>query len=171
MAGLAALLLAGCGSAAGGIPTQALEVSARDAYLEARSGARAWDGDSALRYVEGDGIGARGLAAPEAGVWRFHYTAPGRTQALVVEVAALETASAERAPTSPPGYVIGDNVLDGSWVDSPEAVAAIAEAGGGPVAPLSFLLVPTEPEQWVVRSGDGGTRWRVDARTGELLAP
>ncbi|NIP83006.1 MAG: hypothetical protein GWM90_28770 [Gemmatimonadetes bacterium] len=169
-AGTVALLFAACGAATEGIPPEALVVSARDAYVEARSVARSWDGAARLRYVEGEGVAATGVVAPEEGIWRFHYTALDRPQELVVEVSALETASAERPETSPPGYVIGDNALGASWIDSREVVEAIAAAGTAPAGPLSLLLVPTRPAQWVVRSaGDG--RWRVHAETGELLSP
>lgn len=167
----AALLLTACASAVGSIPSEALGVSAADGYVEARSVARSWDASARLRYVEGQGIGADGMADPEGGLWRFHYTAPDRSDELVVEVAPLETASAERPPTSPPGYVIGDNELGTSWIDSGEAVEAIAATGATPGSPLSMLLVPTRPEQWVVRPASGEGRWRIDAGTGEVLEP
>jgi hypothetical protein len=166
---MAALLLGACASATSRIPGEALGVSARDGYVEARSVARSWDTSARLRYVEGEGIGADGLAGPQGGLWRFHYTAPDKSDELVVEVTPLETESAERPATSPPGFVIGDNALGTSWIDSGEVVEAIVGAGGAPGAPLSMLLVPARPEQWLVRPADREGRWRIHAETGEVL--
>lgn len=165
-----AVTLAACGSAVGRIPTDALGISARDAYVEARSVARSWVPDAELRWVEGVGIGADGIARPQVGSWEFHYTAPGQTRELFVRVDPLESAAEERPVTGPPGYVIGDNALGASWIDSREAAAAVAaEAPAGLTGSLSLLLVPMRPAQWVIESEDGGVRWRVHAETGEVL--
>lgn len=172
MAAILALTLAGCGAAAGRIAPEVLGVSARDAYTEARSVARVWSPDARLRWVEGEAINPAGIALPDGGSWLFHYTAPGRTRALFVRVQALDTNSEERPFSSPPGYVIGDNSLSTEWVDSRIVMGAVAAAAGEPVsAPVSMLLVPTRPEQWVVRVGEAGERWRVDAATGEVVRP
>lgn len=169
-AALGAAGLAGCAAAAEGIPSETLGETARDAFVEARSMARAWDAEARLRYVEGQAVSPAGLVLPESGRWLFHYTAPGRTQELLVRVSALETASEERPATSPPGYVVGDNVLGPSWIDSPAVLEAVRVARPGGVAePVSLLLVPTRPEQWVVRLPEAGERWRVQAETGEVL--
>lgn len=163
--------VSGCGSAAGSIPTGELGVTARDAFVEARSVARGWSGDARLRYVEGLAITASGQALPDGGQWLFHYTAAGKTGELLVRVTALETAAEERPATSPPGYVLGDNALSASWIDSPAALAAVLETrDGGVAAAASLLLVPARPEQWVIRFPDAGSeRWRVHAGTGEVL--
>lgn len=166
-----AAAVAGCGSAAGRLAPGALGISARDAFTEARSVARVWSADARLSWVEGEGIGAAGLALPDQGAWHFHYTAPGHTRQLLVRVLPFETASEERAPSSPPGYVIGDNVLSTSWIDSRAVMQALAAASpSGAPAPASMLLVPTRPEQWIVRDGSG-ERWRVHAESGEVLTP
>lgn len=168
---LTAGALAGCGSAAGSIPSERLGITARDAFLEARSVARGWDAGARLRYVEGEGIAANGVAPAEGGQWRFHYIAPGRTGELLIRVSGLQTESEERPATSPPGYVVGENVLGASWIDSPAALGAVLQAreGGAPGA-ATLLLVPTRPEQWVVRFPDvASERWRVNAETGEVL--
>lgn len=162
-----ATTLAGCGVASEGLAPGALGVSARDAYLEARSVARSWDADARLRWVEGKSIGADGVALPESGSWLFHYTAPGR--ALVVRVTPLETGSEEQPFSSPPGYVIGDNAVGTSWIDSRAVMDAVRTAASDPPsAPISLILVPTRPAQWLVRA-DGGARWRVTAESGEIL--
>lgn len=166
-----AAALVGCGSASGGLTPGALGVSARDAFVEARSVARAWSPDARLRWVEGDAIDTDGRALPETGAWTFHYTAPGQTRALVVRVTPLETGSEEQLPASPPGYVIGDRGLDPSWIDSREALDAVEAAAGAPDGPVSLLLVPTRPPQWVVRGESGGERWSVHAETGEVRVP
>lgn len=165
-------ILAGCGSATGGIAPGALGVSARDAFTEARSVARVWSADARLRWVAGEDISRDGMALPDHGAWEFHYTAPGTTQELLVRVLPLATASEERPATSPPGYVVGENALGTSWVDSDVAMSAIAAAStGGPTGTVSMLLVPTRPERWVIRAAEGGTRWEVEAATGEILTP
>ena len=162
--------LVGCGAASEGVGPGELGVSARDAFLEARSVARTWDADARLRWVEGKSIGADGVALPEAGAWQFHYTAPDATRALVVQVAPLETGSEEQPFSSPPGYVIGDNDVGTSWIDSRAVMDAVrAAASEAPSAPVSMILVPTRPEQWLVRD-DGGARWRVAAENGEVLS-
>lgn len=166
-----ALGLVACGSAAGRLAPGALGVSARDAFTEARSVARVWSADARLRWVEGQDIDPSGVALPDQGAWDFHYSAPGRTRQLFVRVLPLETSSEERVPSSPPGYVIGENALGTSWIDSRAAMQALAAASPESAsAPVSMLLVPTRPEQWVVR-GAGDQRWRVHAETGEVLAP
>lgn len=166
-----AMMLVGCGSAAGRLAPGALGVSARDAFTEARSVARVWSADARLRWVDGDGIDVSGVALPDRGVWQFHYTAPGHSRQLLVRVLPLETTSEERAPSSPPGFVIGDNALGTSWIDSRAVMQTVAAASPGAASPpTSMLLVPTRPEQWIVR-GENGERWRIHAETGEVLTP
>lgn len=170
-AGLVALVattVGGCGSAAGGIPGSQLGVTARDAYVEARSVARSWDPDARLRYVQGRNIAPSGVALPREGAWWFHYTAQGQVRELMVAVSALETASEERPVTSPPGFIIGDNALGPSWIDSPEALNALTTEREVEFEIADLLLVPARPEQWVIRP-DGGMAWRVNAGTGEVL--
>lgn len=171
VAGVLAVTLAGCGSAAGRIGAEALGVSARDAHAEARSVARVWSANARLRWVEGTGIDAGGIAIPGEGVWRFHYTANDQSDELVVQIQALESATEERAPTSPPGIVIGDNALGTSWIDSGDAMDAVAAATGVGSGSYSMLLVPTRPEQWIVRVADASDRWHVHAGTAEVLQP
>lgn len=172
VAGVLAVTLAGCGSAAGRIGAETLGVSAHDAHSEASTEARVWSSSARLRWVEGVGIDAGGIAIPGEGLWRFHYTAPDQRDELVVQIQALQSATEERAPTSPPGIVIGDNALGTAWIDSREAMdalgAAITGAGAGS---YSMLLVPTRPEQWIVRAGDTSDRWHVHAGTGQVLQP
>ncbi len=172
MTAMLAVTLVGCGSAAGRIAPDLLGVTARDAYTEARSVAHVWSPDARLRWVEGQGINAEGIALPETGAWQFHYTAPGQTRELLIRVMALETDSEERPATSPPGYIIGDNALGTAWVDSRRVMEALAASRPDSLpATVSMLLVPTRPEQWIVRSDEGGERWRVHAATGEVLTP
>lgn len=170
---LLALGIAACGAATGSIAPEALGLTARDAFLQARTEARSWSGDARLRYVEGTGITAAGQALEGTGEWRFHYTAPGRTGELLVRVAPLALIAEERAATSPPGFVIGDNALGGSWVDSPRALDAVLDARTSPAAAgvaASLLLVPTVPARWVVRfPEEGSARWLVDAETGAVV--
>lgn len=169
VAAMLTMTLAGCGSATGRIAPSVLGVSARDAFIEARSVARVWSPDARLRWVEGEGISPEGIALPGGGVWQFHYTAPDKTQQLTVHVLPLESSSEERPSTSPPGIIIGDNDLGTDWVDSRVAMDAVASASERPAAPASMLLVPTRPEQWIVRAADTGERWHVHAGTGEVL--
>lgn len=174
LAGTAVLTIAllGCGSAAGRLAPGALGVSARDADTEARSTARVWSSSARLRWIEGQGIDPGGMAIPGEGFWRFHYTATDQRQELVVEVRALQTTTEERPPTSPPGIIIGDNALSTSWIDSQEAMgAAFTDTTSAPDGPFSMLLVPTRPEQWIIRAGDVTDRWHVHARSGEVLQP
>ncbi len=170
---LLALGLAACGAATASIAPEDLGLTARDAFLEARTEARSWSADARLRYVEGTGITTAGQALEGAGEWRFHYTAPGRTGELLVRVAPLSLIAEERAATSPPGFVIGQNALSGSWVDSPRALSAVLDARGGSAAAdlaASLVLVPTAPSRWVVRfSDEGSARWVVNAETGAVL--
>ncbi len=171
LAAMAGLLL-GCGAAAGRLAPGALGVSARDAFIEARSTARVWSTDARLRWVAGENISPAGLALPDQGVWEFHYTAPGTTRELVVRVLPLSTSSEEQAASSPPGYIIGDNALGTGWIDSQAVLSAIAASGAGVASgPVAMLLVPTRPERWVVRGEGGNARWEVEAATGEVLTP
>lgn len=166
-----AIILLGCGSASGRIAPDALGVSARDAHVEARSVATVWSSSARLRWVEGEGISASGVALEGEGAWTFHYTAPNRSEGLVVRVMALQTASEERPATSPPGVVIGDNAVGASWVDSRVVVGSIAASGASLTAPLSMRLVPMQPERWIVRGSDSDDRWQVHAETGEVINP
>lgn len=173
LAGTAALaiILTGCGSASGGIAAETLGVSARDAHTEARSVATVWSSSAQLRWVEGEGISASGVALEGEGAWTFHYTAPNRTEGLAVRVMPLQTTSEERAATSPPGIVIGDNAVGTSWVDSRVVVGSIAASSEAPPAPLSMLLVPMQPQRWIVRGAEGDARLEVHAETGEVISP
>lgn len=168
---LLALTLAACGAATSGIPAEQLAISARDALLEARTEARGWSVDSRLRYVEGLGITAAGRAVQGTGEWRFHYTAAGQPGELLVRVTPLEMISEERAATSPPGFVLGDNAVGETWIDSPTVLETVLRArqdAGAPAAEL--VLVPTRPARWVVRfPEEGSARWVVDAETGALV--
>ena len=165
--------LAACGAATAGLPPGGLAMTARAAHLEARTDARSWDTRATLRYVEGLAITADGRAVQGTGEWRFHYTAPGKPGELMVRVTPLEMTREERAATSPPGYVLGDNALGDTWVDSPEAVQAVLaarDAGAPVVAATELLLVPTRPARWVVRvPAEGSTRWVVNAETGTVI--
>ena len=167
---LLAFAAAGCGAANAGI-VEDLGITARSAFLEARTEARSWSTQTQLRYVEGLGIAADGRALQGTGEWRFHYTAPGKTGELLVRVTPLEMVTEERAATSPPGYVIGTNTLSSSWVDSPEAMATVLQANPGGASQFAeLLLVPTSPHRWVVRFPEvGSERWTVNAETGTLM--
>ncbi len=164
-----ACTLAACGSAAAGIPAADLGESARDAYNEANVVARGWSADASLRWIEGTSIAQNGFALPGTGAWRFHYTAPGHAAELLVQVSPLETSSDEHAITSPPGYVLGTNAVGAEWIDSPAALSAVQQHAPAAEGEASLLLVPTRPAQWIVQLPAGGTRWRVDAHTGELI--
>lgn len=165
-----ALALSGCGAASPNITPGALAVSARDAFTEARATARGWDSQARLRYVEGLEIAPSGRATRETGVWRYHYTAPGRSNELLVRVAALGLETQEQPPTSPPGYVLGGNAVGTDWIDSPEALAVILEDRGGSEL-AEMVLVPTTPARWVVRFPEAGSeRWVVNAETGGLMS-
>ena len=168
---LLVVVAAGCGSAAGNLPAGDLAITARSAALEARTEARSWSSAARLRYVEGVGINAAGRAAQGTGEWRFHYTAPGEAGELLVRVTPLEMVAEERPATSPPGYLIGDNAVDASWVDSPEALEAVLDARtSAPAGVAEMVLVPTVPARWVVRfPSEGSDRWAVNAETGALL--
>ncbi|HUG41757.1 MAG TPA: hypothetical protein VMM12_14810 [Longimicrobiales bacterium] len=170
---LLALTLAACGAATSAIADSDLAITARDAYLEARTEARSWSPNARLRYVEGLNIAASGTAFQGTGEWRFHYTAAGTAGELQVRVTPLEMSTEERPATSPPGYVIGDNALGESWVDSPAVLEAVLRARQDPAAAglmAELLLAPTSPARWVVRfPSEGSTRWTVNAETGTLI--
>lgn len=167
-----AVTFVGCGSASGRIASETLGISARDAHTEARSVATVWSSSAQLRWVAGEGISASGVALRDEGSWTFHYSAPDQSQDLVVQVRSLETASEEQAHSSPPGIVIGENRLGSSWIDSRVAMGALmASAETSIAAPVSMLLVPTRPEQWIARSAESGDRWHVNAETGEVIRP
>ena len=173
MTALLTLGVAACGAATSRLPPGDLAMTARSAHLEARTDARSWSAGATLRYVEGLGITADGRAVQGTGEWRFHYTAPGQPGELMVRVTPLEMVREERAATSPPGYVLGDNALDDTWVDSPrvmEAVLAARGAGAPAVGSAELLLVPARPARWVVRvPAEGSTRWVVSAETGTVV--
>jgi hypothetical protein len=163
--------LAACGPALDQLGEE-FGVTARDAFLEARTRAVTWDADARLRWMEGENLTGAGLALAGEGTWRLHYTAPGRTQGLVVTVTSLESGAEERPPTPPPGVAVGDRALDETWLNSPEALARLLEVRAGSVPDqVHMTLVPTRPAQWVVRVPDDARTWRVDARTGEVLTP
>lgn len=166
-----AITLLGCGSATGGIAADALGVSARDAHVEARSVATVWSSSARLRWIEGEGISGSGVALEGEGAWTFHYTAPNRTDGLVVRVMALETTSEERPASSPPGLVLGDNAVSSVWVDSRVAAGSISASGASVSTPLSMRLVPMQPQRWIVRGSEGDDQWHVHAETGEVLTP
>jgi hypothetical protein len=162
--------LGGCGAA--GLSPAELGVTARDAFLEGRTRAATWDTGARLRWVEGVAISPAGVALPGAGQWRLHYTAPGRQAGLMVVVAPIQTAEEERAPTWPPGFTIGDATVPDTFLDSPEVLTrALAVRGGAIPERASLLLVPGDPLQWVVSFPDEARRWRLDARTGQVLTP
>lgn len=167
-----AMTLVGCGSAAGRIASEALGVSARDAHTEARSVATVWSSNAQLRWVAGEDISASGVALRDEGSWTFHYTASDQSQGLVVQVRSLQTTSEERPPSSPPGIVIGENALSGSWIDSRVALGSLMTSAETTIsAPVSMLLVPTRPEQWIIRPAESDDRWHVHAETGEVMRP
>lgn len=166
-----AITLLGCGAASGRIAADALGVSARDAHVEARSVATVWSSSARLRWVEGEGISASGVALAGEGAWTFHYTAPNRSEGLTVRVMSLQTTSEERPATSPPGIIIGDNAVGTSWVDSRVVMGSISASGASVSAPLSMRLVPMQPERWIVGGSGSETRWEVHAETGEVLSP
>jgi hypothetical protein len=146
-------------------------VTARDAFLEGRTRAVTWDPGAQLRWIEGRNLSGAGLALPGEGEWRLHYTAPGRTQGLVVTVTSLESGAEESPPVSPPGVAIGDEVLAETWLDSPESLAHALAARGEPAPEqVGMHLVPTRPARWIVRVPDETRAWYVDARTGEVVS-
>jgi hypothetical protein len=170
LAGCAVLGVGGCGAA--GLSPGELGVTARDAFLEGRTRARTWDAGARLRWMEGVGISPAGVALPGAGQWRLHYTAPGRQLGLMVVVAPLQTGEEERAPTSPPGYTIGDATVPDTFVDSPEALTRVLAVRGGAIPErASLLLVPGQPARWVVSFPEEAQRWQLDAETGRVLTP
>lgn len=168
--------LGGCGSAVEQISPELLRISARDALLEARTAALGWNDDATLRWVEGEGVTPDGYVLPPAGEWRFIYEAPSSAEQLVVTVTSRTLEQVGRPRQSPPGYAIGDAVLEGEWIDSPTALAAARAAGAEalvtrPGAAIAALLVPLRPARWIIRvAAQGQTReWQVDARTGQAL--
>jgi hypothetical protein len=161
---LASAVLSGC--AASTVTPRALGVSAQDAFAEARTIAASWADDARLRWVEGEAINDRGFALPDRGHWTFHYTSRTTDLGLTVRVSPLELVSEERRPTSPPGFHLDDRSLGASWIDAGRALESVTPALE---PPISMLLLPTRPPQWVIRS-DIGRRWRVHAETGEVLS-
>jgi hypothetical protein len=169
-AGAVTAAMAGCGAA--GVAAGRLGITARDAFLEGRTVAATWDAGAQLRWMEGVGISGAGVALPGGGAWRLHYTAPGRNAGLVVTVASVETGQEERSPTSPPGFVIGAAQVAEPFIDSPEALSLALAARGGPVPETATaMLVPGQPQQWVITFPDDARRWRIDAGTGQVIAP
>lgn len=165
---LVAALLSGCGSGAA-VPPRPAGVSAHEALAEAQVVADTWVDDARLRWVEGDGIDPDGQAIPDGGMWAFHYATGTMDLELVVRVSPFQMVSEERRPTLPQGYALGEGTLGPSWIDSGDALAALAGPTMSSLAPFSLLLVPTRPPRWVVRS-DAGGRWEVQAETGEVLS-
>ena len=91
---------------------------------------------------------------------------------MTVTSRTLEQAGRPRQ--SPPGYAIGDAVLEGEWIDSPTALAAARAAGAEalvtrPGAAIAALLVLSDP-RWIIRvAAQGQTReWQVDASDGTV---
>lgn len=174
----AILLLLGitaCASASS-IPPERLRISAQDAAREARTTAVSWTPEAVLRYVEGEGVTPEGYVLPGRGSWRFVYEAPGRADQLVVTVTPKALERATRPKQSPPGFVLGAEMLPAEWIDSPAALAAVRSAGGAQLlsareAAISMVLVPLRPAQWVVRiaAGKEAKEWRVDAHTGKVI--
>jgi hypothetical protein len=170
VAGAVVLLASACGPA--GLTPGELGVSARSAFLEGRTRAATWDSGAQLRWMEGIGISSAGVALPGVGQWRLHYTAPGRTSELMVTVTSLESMSEERAPTQPQGFNIGTRTVGDTWIDSPEAMTrALAARGGSIPERAGLLLVPEETLKWVVTFPEEARRWRLDARTGQVITP
>jgi hypothetical protein len=166
----AVVALTGCGAA--GLAPSELGVTARDAFLEGRTRAVTWDTGARLRWIEGVGISAAGVALPGAGQWRLHYTAPGRTAGLVVVVAPLETGEEERAPMTPPGYTLGDARVPDTFIDSPEAMTRILAVRGGAIPErATLMLIPGDPTRWIASFPGEARQWRLDARTGQVLTP
>lgn len=165
---LLGVLLAGCARAPV-VEPRPDGVTALAALEEARTLAQAWSPEARLRWVEGSGLDGRGVALPDRGSWAFHFTAAGSPLELVVRVSPHALVSEEHRVTAPPGVVLGDRALDAAWLDSGESLAALGEAGvQQPEPPISMLLVPTRPAQWLIGS-ELGRRWRVNAETGEVL--
>ena len=145
-----------------------LRVSAQDALREARLQAVSWDPGAVLRYVEGRNLSPDGYAvAGTEGAWSFVYDAAGRNEQFLVTVSQAGEEHRTRAAQSPTGIVLGSNarVADG-WIDSPRALEAL-RASLPADTPLSMLLVPTAPQQWIVRAAD--RQWRVNAATGAVI--
>jgi len=165
-----------CAPASSQISPQRLRISAQDAAREARTVAVGWAQGAALRYVEGEGVTPEGYILPGRGAWRFVYEASNRADQLVVTVTPRTLEQATRPRQTPAGYVLGDAVLTGDWIDSPAALVAARDGGGatllaGQEPAIYLLLVPLSPPQWVVRVAVGAEsrEWRVNARSGELL--
>lgn len=173
----AVVMLAACATAGERVSPEGLRISARDAEQAAYTRAVTWAADAELRYVEGEGVTPEGYVLPGSGAWRFIYGSAGRQEEFVVTVTPTTVEQETRPPRSPPGFALGDAVLEDGWIDSPRAVATAAAGEGAPLAgrpdgAVSMLLVPLRPAQWLIRAGvDGEARqWSVDARTGALLA-
>jgi hypothetical protein len=170
LAGVLVSGLGGCGAA--GLAPAELGVTARDAFLEGRTRAATWDTSARLRWVEGVGISPAGVALPGVGQWRLHYTAPGRTMGLMVVVAPIQTGEEERAPTSPPGYTIGDAWVPQTFIDSPEALTRVLAVRGGSIPErATLLLVPGQTLRWIITFPDEGRQWQLNAETGQVLTP
>lgn len=170
LVGCAGLGVSGCGAA--GLSPAELGVTARDAFVEGRTRAATWDSRAELRWMEGTAISSAGAALPGVGQWRLHYTAPGRQMGLMVVVAPLQTGEEERAPSAPPGRTLGTATVADTWVDSPEVLTRVLAVRGGSIPErASLLLVPGQTLEWLVSFPDEARRWRVDARTGQVLTP
>lgn len=164
----AALLLAACAS---GVPEtrepRTLPLTAEEARFEAGAHALTWAEEPSLRWVEGEGIGPRGDVVTEDGFWRFVYQAPGRPEQLVVTVSPGAAAEAIRHREDPPSGAAPDAEVGLVWIDSDDALAAIPSAPAAPT--FAMLLLATEPLEWRIRPTGGEVRWRVNARTGEVI--
>ena len=163
---LSALVTAGaCASASQSVPTSALELTARQAYAEARNQALGWSGAAQLQYVEGAAVTGQGTVRRDAGYWRFVFSAPGESQQLAVQVTPTDVQAEQRAPQSPPGFIIGERTLGGGWIDSDAALAPLPPLNQGTRVPM--LLVPAPSESWYVTLSDG--RVQVDAASGRVV--
>lgn len=160
LAGLAFMVTA-CASARSAEDVERLSLTAYAAWGEARSQARGWASDSELQYVEGASVTNRGTVLPDAGYWRFVYSADSRSQQYVVTVTPTSVAGEERSPQGPPGFALGDATLGSDWIDSPRVVDAIGDFPNE--TRVLMYLVPTTPPRWIV----GDTE--IDARTGARL--
>ena len=156
----ATLLGAGC-AARSTVDPAAFELTAWEAWGEARTQARGWASDAELQYVEGAAVTNDGTVLSDAGYWRFVYRADSRSQQYVVNVTSTSVDGEERVPQGPPGFVIGDATLGTDWIDSPRVVDALEPFGDA--TRVHMILVPTTPARWIV--GDV----EINATTGEIL--